>query len=97
MLVCDQVIRDQGSSKASLIGISIGLPHGPVPAVHASLVVFLSALDAQGEYQLRLELVHVRDAVVVGRGDAQVTAPDRSFASEWIFNLLRLEFQEAGQ
>jgi hypothetical protein len=97
MLVCDQVIRDQGTSKASLIGLFDRITARAFPAVHQSLAVFVSVLDAEGEYRLALELVRVRDAMTVGRGEAQVTAPDRFLPSEWIFNLQALVFQEAGK
>src|SRR6185369_16003314 len=93
MLVCDQTIRDQGSSKSSLIGIFDRITARTFPARHATLTVFVSVLDAEGNYQLRLELVRIRDGMTVGRGEAQVAAPDRFLSSEWIFNLQGLVFE----
>jgi hypothetical protein len=97
MLVCDQVIREQGTNKVSLIGVFDRITAPTLPAMHWSLAVYVTVLDAEGDYDLRLELVRVRDDMAVGRGEARVAVPDRFQPSEWIFNLQHLVFQEAGR
>ena len=97
MLVCDQVIKDQTTKKASVIGIFDRMFASAFPATHARLSVYVSVRDAIGEYRLRLEMVRTRDEMTVGRGDAQVIVTDRFEPAEWVFELVSLTFEEPGQ
>jgi len=96
MLVCDQVIKDQATRKASLIGIFDKILAFKFPADHARLTVFVSVRDAEGDYRLRLEMVRIRDGMTIGRGEGQVSVADRFSPAEWVFELMGLRFDEPG-
>jgi hypothetical protein len=96
MLVCDQVIRDQLTGKASVIGIFDRIFAAAFPATHARLTVYVSVRDAEGDYRLRLDMVRIRDGMTVGRADAPITVGDRFSPAELVFELMGLRFDESG-
>jgi hypothetical protein len=96
MLICDNAIREEGTGKVSLIGIFEKIRAGAFPVGHPSLSVYVKVTDAQGNYQLVLELVRVQDLTVIGRGEAAVSVETRLEAAEWIFNLSWLVFEKPG-
>ena len=81
MLVCDQAIRE-----------------AEFPLVWARpTAVYARVTDAEGHYQIRLELVRLEDELSVGRLDVEMTAGDHMGFSELIFNLDRLIFEHPGR
>ncbi len=85
MLICDLAIREEGTRKVSLIGIfeNISAPQFPI---HQVLCVYAKLVDAEGEYQFRLELVRIDDLQILGQGEFRVTFRDRMVPSEIVFN-----------
>lgn len=96
MLVCDQVIKDEATKKSSIIGVFDKIFAGEFPAAHAALTVYVSVIDAEGVYRLRLEMVRVHDAMTIGRGEAEVAVGDRFSPAEWMFDLRGLVFHGPG-
>ena len=66
-------------------------PSGDAAAVYARVT------DAEGHYQIRLELVRLEDELSVGRVDVEMTAGDRMGFGELIFKLDRLIFERPGR
>lgn len=97
MLVCDQVLKDEATKNSSLIGVFNRIAAIRFPATHARLTVYVSVIDAQGAYHLRLELVRLDDEMAIGRGDADVTVQDRFLPAEWMFELHGLVFEQPGE
>ncbi len=62
LVVCDQVIREAGTGKHSLIGIFSHLGANRFPAVHPRLAVYMALSDGQGEVPVRLSIVDARDS-----------------------------------
>ena len=97
MLVCDQVIKDEKTKNSSLIGVFNSILAAGFPASHARLTVYVSVIDAQGSYHLRLELVRMSDDMAIGRGEADVSVGDRFLPAEWMFELRGLTFEQPGE
>ncbi len=97
MLICDHAIREEGSGKISLIGIFEQIHVPSLPAGHASLSVYAKVTDAQGEYDLSLDLVRLEDLMVIGHGEAHATVANRLAPMEFLFNLAWLLFERAGE
>jgi hypothetical protein len=98
MLVCDQAIREAETNKVSLVGIFDQIRGAEFPLVWARpTAVYARVTDAEGHYQIRLELVRLEDEQSVGRLDVEMTAGDRMGFSELIFNLDRLIFESLGR
>lgn len=96
MLICDLAIREEGTGKVSLIGIFEQIRSETFPFGLVGLSVYVKVTDAQGDYQVALELVRIQDMTVIGRGEASVSVKDRLLATEWIFNLAGLIFEKPG-
>lgn len=97
MLVCDLAIREEGTGKASLIGVFEQIWSRVFPCAHPRLSVFAMVSDAQGEYTVRLELVRLSDLMTVGRAEAVIPVENRLAPAEWIFELRDLIFVQPGQ
>jgi hypothetical protein len=97
MLICDHAIREEGSGKISLIGIFEQINAASVPVPHPALSVYAKVTDAQGEYDLSLDLVRLEDLMVIGHGEAHATVADRLVPTELLFNLAWLLFERAGE
>lgn len=62
LVVCDQVIREAGTGKHSLIGIFSHIGASRFPATHPRLAVYLALSDGQGDVPVRLAIVDARDS-----------------------------------
>ena len=96
MLICDQAIREEGTGKVSLIGIFEHINVPALPAAHAGFSVYVKVIDAQGEYDLSLDLVRLEDLMVIGHGEVRAVVADRLVPTEFLFNLGGLLFERAG-
>ena len=59
--------------------------------------MYARVTDAEGHYQIRLELVSLEDEQSVGRLDGEMTVGDRMGFSDLIFNFDRLIFERPGR
>lgn len=98
MLVCDQAIREVGTNKVTLVGIfeRISSPVVPFDWVRG-VTVHTRLTDAQGVYNMRIELVRLEDEQAVGRGDFQVTLEDRTRTHEITMEFGTLRFERPGR
>lgn len=98
MLVCDQAIREAGTNKVTLVGIfeRISSPVFPFDWVRGA-TIYARLTDAQGVYNMRIELVRLEDEQAVGRGDFQVTLEDRMRAHEITMEFGQLRFERPGR
>ncbi len=88
MLCADMAIREVGTHKVTLVGIFDQIVGPEFPLTwHSPIAVYVRILDADGTYQIRLELVRVDDEQAIGRLDGQATIADRLAATELLFNL----------
>jgi hypothetical protein len=65
ILLCDQVIEDANTKKATLVGVFDRVQVVSFPA-EISLALFARFTDAEGTYQFRVEHVHVTTNRVLG-------------------------------
>jgi len=98
MLLCDKAIREAGTNKVTLVGIfdrifSPGFPFDWVKGV----AVYARLTDAQGIYNMRIELVRMEDEQAVGRGEFQVTVEGRMRAHEITMEFGHLRFERPGK
>ena len=97
MLVCDQVITEQGTNKKSLIGIfeRIGAP--TFPMVLARISVYVKVVDAIGKYKFKLRLVTLKDEKLVAEIDIDAEIKDSRYGSEFALNMGNLPLPEPGK
>lgn len=96
MLVCDQVIAEQGSGKKSLIGIfeNVNAIVFPTPL---RVAVYAKLRDAHGHYKFRIRLVKLKDEKVVIDLDLEADIPDPTNPTELGINILGIMIPEAGK
>ena len=97
MLICDQAIREEGTGKVSLIGIFENINARQFPLRLGFLCVYAKLTDAEGQYDIRLELVRLENLLAIGQGQLMITVEDRMAPVEIIFQLSGLVFAEPGR
>ena len=99
MLICDQVITEQGTNKKSLIGIFENIGASQFPAAHHSMCVYVKLTDAQGNYKFQLGLYDLSNETAI----ADCPVPDEVLIAsplnshELVFNLKGIRFIHPGE
>lgn len=97
MLLCQRVIKEEGSGLISLISIFETVAADQLPLTIPSLFVFAKLTDAQGEYVFKLEIVRRNDEKVIAEAPlTPVTVEDPLAIAEVILEWSGLTFAEAG-
>lgn len=86
MLVCDQVIVEQGTGKKSLIGIFENI-NSPVFPTAIKLGVYAKLVDAEGDYAVLIRLVNLKDESRLADIRAEAKGIKREGAAEIVVNI----------
>jgi len=97
ILICDQAIREEGTGKVSLIGIFENIGARQFPSKHGLLCVYAKLTDAEGQYDVRLELIRLEDLMTIGQGHLTMSVEDRMAPIELVFQLGGLVFGRPGR
>jgi len=97
MLICDQIINEEGTNKKSLIGVFESFYSPVFPVLMPRLAVYIKLIDAEGEYQCKLRLVKLRDESLIAEFGIQVNVRDSSHHAEVALNMGNLPIPEAGK
>lgn len=97
MLVCDQIVAEQGTNKKSLIGIFEIVAAIGFPTIIPRLAVYVRLVDAGGKYPFKLRVVKLKDETLLADIDIEGNLPDQAHASELVFNFQGLMIPEAGK
>ncbi|MFH0771230.1 MAG: hypothetical protein V1933_01250 [Candidatus Omnitrophota bacterium] len=98
MLICDNVITEQGTNKNSLIGIFENINAKRFPCAHPRLGVYINFTDVVGSYNFRLELVDIENDKIIGH----VEIPPKQYvdklgSNNLVFILEGLKFGQPGK
>lgn len=97
MLLCQRVIREDGTGLISLISIFETITARQLPLTIPSIFVFAKLTDAQGEYVFKLEVVRRNDDKMIAEAPMPpITVEDPIASGELIFELGGLTFTESG-
>jgi len=97
MLVCDQIINEQGTNKKSLIGVFDNFMSPAFPVMLQRVAVYVKLADAGGDYLFKLRLVNLKNESLVAEVGLQVNIPDRTQHSELALNLGNIPIPEEGK
>jgi hypothetical protein len=97
MVLCDQIIVEQGSGKKSLIGIFDRMMTFTLPTAVARMAVYVRVMDASGKYPMKLRLVKLKDETLIQEIKAEVEAKDPLAPTEVVINLMGTVLPEAGK
>jgi len=97
MLVCDQIIAEQGTNKKSLIGIFEQVGALTFPTVMPRLSVYVRLLDAFGKYPFKLRIVNLKDETLLAEVNGEGNVQDSAHAAELVFNFMGFAIPQAGK
>lgn len=97
ILLCDQVIRDIASGKASLIGIFDGFRLSSVPGHTRPVMAFLHLIEGIGRYDLTVQVHDLQTDLVIARArTATVEFQDRLEKKQLVIAVPPLPVEHAG-
>lgn len=97
MLLCDQIIAEQGSNKKSLIGIFEVMGSFVFPVAVPRISVYVRMVDGLGIYPIKLRLVKLSDESLIQEVDSEINIVDEMHAWEVVVNLMGTQLPEAGK
>ncbi|MDD5408816.1 MAG: hypothetical protein PHC71_01830 [Candidatus Omnitrophica bacterium] len=99
MLICDNVMTEQGSGKNSLLGVFENIDAKQFPVVHPTLCVYICFTEALGKYNFRLELVNTEDNQPVYPGSVitGVESSDIMMPHNLVFKINMILLQKPGK
>ncbi len=97
LLVCDDAIKEEGTGKITLVGIFETMRVPRFPARPTRLCVYVKMTDAEGQYEITLQLIRLEDLQVIGERRITATLGDRMAAGELVFRFRTLTFLYPGR
>jgi len=96
MLVCDQVIAEQGTNKKSLVGVFDNINTSAYPT-QLRLAVYAKVADAEGPYTFLLRLVNLKNETVLSSIEIKANIVSRLESAELAVNMIGIVFAEPGK
>jgi hypothetical protein len=87
MLVCEQIITEQGSNAKTLINIFENMRAASFPFIVNRIGIYAKLVDAQGNYQFTFRLVNLKDETLVAQMQAAMNIMDSAYCAELTLNL----------
>lgn len=98
ILICDNIITEQGTGKNSLIGIFENINAKKFPCRHGNLGVYINFNDAVGRYRFKLELVDLENNKILGYIESQeLEYKDKLTSNNLVLVLKDLIFEHPGR
>ena len=97
MLVCDQVIAEQGTNKKSLIGVFEVFNALEFPTLIPRIAIYVKLADAFGMYHFKLRLVKLKNESLVAEIGMDADVKDSAHYTELVLNMANLPFPEHGK
>lgn len=98
ILLCDKTILEQGSNKISLIGVFQNFRLGTIPGLTREAEVFCQITDAEGEYELRVEIHDLDGGEIIARAEGQpIEIPHRLMRANIIIPFPQIPIPHAGK
>ncbi len=78
ILLCDKTIIEAGTGNVSLIGTFAEFNLREIPGVTPHVEAFCQIIDAEGSYEIRVEIHDLHDGKIIARADGlEIEIPDR--------------------
>ncbi len=97
MLVCDQIITEEGTKKKSLIGVFENFASLAFPVLFQRLAVYVKLADAVGDYLFKLRFVKLKDESLIAEMGIQAKITDSGQYAELAIGLGNLPIPEPGK
>jgi hypothetical protein len=96
LILCDQVLEDKHTGKKSLIGLFDRIHAPSFPCMHASLSIFVSLTNLDGEVPCEISCRHASGEPVAFSAKGRINFPDPGRVAELVFHFKNVRFPEAG-
>jgi hypothetical protein len=96
LILCDQIIREAGTNKVSLIGTFNGIFAANFPFNHPTLSVFIAITEGRGTMMCKLRMVSLDDNTVLFDLPGQIEFGGPTSVGELPFQLNNLRFERPG-
>jgi hypothetical protein len=96
LMLCDQVIFEQGTQKPYLLGVFTGVAADSFPTVPQRFDIFVALSDGQGRVPMTLSVVHLDTGLEVYSQKLTVRFPDPLRVVNLRFRIRQLILDEPG-
>jgi hypothetical protein len=96
LMLCDQVIFEQGTQKPYLLGVFTGMPVDSFPTQPQRFDIFAALTDGVGDVTIRLSVVHLETNEEIYWRTMNVGFPDPLKLVNLRFRIRQLTFQVPG-
>jgi len=96
ILVCDDVIRHEGTHKTTLVGIFNRISARTFPCTHSRLSIFMSLTNGHGEGETELRLTSQETGETLVGLKGRIRFPDPLAVVDMNFALNNVRFPKAG-
>ncbi len=96
IILCDTVIREQGTNKLSLIGTFNGIFANNFPCTHPSLCVYIAITEGRGRVQCKLRMIGLDDNDMIFDLPGQIEFGGPASVGELVFQLQQIRFPKPG-
>lgn len=99
MLICDQIINEQGTNKKSLMGVfqQVNAPGFPVMVPRMAVYVRLADVMENTVFKLRIVKLTGFDESLIAEAPLEIVIQDPTKPAELGFQMLNFVFPEAGK
>ena len=97
ILVCDDIIRDEETHKATLVGLFNRITAHQFPCRHPQMSVFVSLTNGHGECSAELRLVQRSTGEAIVSLNGKIAFPGPLAMVDMKFNLHNVTFPTAGR
>jgi hypothetical protein len=96
LMLCDQVVFEQGTQKPYLLGVFTGVAADNFPTAPQRFDIFAALTDGQGEVRMTLSVVHLDTNEEIYSQKLTASFPDPLRVVNLRFRVRRLVFDAAG-
>ena len=96
LVLCDTVIREQGTNKVSLIGTFNSLSSSTFPCVHGSFWVYIAITEGRGRHSSKLRITSLSTGQNVFELPGEIEFADPTSVGELVFQLSGTRFDVPG-
>lgn len=96
LVLCDTIIREQGTNKLSLIGTFNSLSSATFPCVHGTFWVYIAITEGRGRHTSKLRITSLTSGDVIFELPGEIEFAGPTSVGELVFQLNGIRFDTPG-
>jgi hypothetical protein len=97
LVLCDTIIREEGTHKFSLIGTFNTIGAGTFPCVQPSISVYFALTDGRGKVPCVLRVIELESGQELFKLNGMIEFRDPTVVAELSFTIQRVRFPKPGE